>query len=122
MKKVFLAVSISALMLSMGGAVSAAPVTPTSTEVSSNFSSENARMEITFVPAGIHTMDQNVQLIGLGQKYAMQSGSNWLIWSGSTIVKLDGNKIISIGYGSAQVGAYKGDGTLLGWYFVEVVR
>ncbi|MFD1909810.1 hypothetical protein ACFTAO_02260 [Paenibacillus rhizoplanae] len=79
-------------------------------------------MEITFVPAGIHTMDQNVQLIGLGQKYAMQSGSNWLIWSGSTIVKLDGNKIISIGYGSAQVGAYKGDGTLLGWYFVEVVR
>ncbi|MDT3425275.1 hypothetical protein J2Z22_000791 [Paenibacillus forsythiae] len=122
MKKVLLAVSISALMLSMAGAVSAAPVTPTSSETTSDFSSENARMNITFVPAGFHTMDQNVTLVGLGQKYPMTSGTNWLIWSGSTVVKLSGNLIISIGYGHAQVGAYKGDGTLLGWYYVDVVR
>lgn len=138
MKKVLLTVSASILALSLSGVASAS--TPTlqkaeqATVSTSDTVGENATIKITYVPAfvpgvslggaagGISTKSKNITLKGLGSQYVMTSGSNWLIWSGSNVVKLSGATIITIGYGNATVYAYKGNGQLLGSYYIQVIR
>lgn len=123
MKKAFLALSVSALVLSMGGIAAASPVAETSVVDASITAAADATITVTWVPAsGIQERNQNVRLKGLGSDYVMQSGSNWLLWEGSDVIKLSGATATSIGYGKATVYAYKGNGNLLGAYFFEVIR
>lgn len=49
-------------------------------------------------------------------------GSNWMILYGSDVVELHGNKAKMIGYGTAQVAAYKSNGDKLGVYTFDVRR
>lgn len=77
---------------------------------------------VTFEPAPgtISTRDQTVPL-GIGSQYYMQ-GDNWMILYGSNVVSLSGNKATMIGYGTAQVQAYKSNGAPLGVYTFVVKR
>jgi len=80
---------------------------------------------VTFKPAVekgsiISPMDQTVPL-GIGSTYLME-GSNWMILYGSNVVSLSGNKVTIIGYGTAQVQAFKSNGAPLGVYTFVVKR
>lgn len=66
------------------------------------------------------TQDQTLPL-GLGSTYYM-SGENWLILYGTNVVSLSGNKATMIGYGTAQVQAFKSNGAVLGVYTFIVKR
>ncbi|WP_322906227.1 hypothetical protein [Paenibacillus campi] len=143
MKKVLLAVSASALALSLAGVTVIASPSKASA-YTAEAAAENATIKITYVPAavtglppaaqpslgGINAQAQNITLKGIGSKYVMTNGSkyvmtngsNWLIWSGSDVVKLSGATITTIGYGDATVYAYKGNGQLLGAYYISVIR
>ncbi|WP_322925241.1 hypothetical protein [Paenibacillus campi] len=135
MKKVLLAVSASALALSLAGVTVIASPSKASA-YTAEAAAENATIKITYVLAavtglppaaqsslgGISAQAQNITLKGIGSKYVMTNGSNWLIWSGSDVVKLSGATITTIGYGDATVYAYKGNGQLLGAYYISVIR
>lgn len=119
MKKAILVLSISALALSLGGVASASPVSSTASAVTP------AKVTVTFSPANgekppITKQDEEVPL-GIGSVYKM-SGSNWMILYGSDVVELHGNKAKMIGYGTAQVAAYKSNGDKLGVYTFIVKR
>jgi hypothetical protein len=119
MKKAILALSISALALSLGGVASASPVSSTASDV------KPAKVTVTFSPANgekppIVLQDTEVRL-GMGSEYYME-GSNWMILYGSNVIKLTGNKATVIGYGTAQVEAYKSNGAKLGVYTFIVKR
>ena len=49
-------------------------------------------------------------------------GSNWKLLYGSNVISLSGNKVTVIGYGTAQVQAFKSNGATLGVYTFEVKR
>ncbi len=135
MKKVLLAVSASAIALSLSGVTTIALPSKASAYTKEAVE-ENATIKITYVPAstsglppaaqsslgGVSAQAQNVTLKGIGSKYVMTNGSNWLIWEGSDVVKLSGATITTIGYGNATVYAYKGNGQLLGAYYISVIR
>ncbi|MBP1308099.1 hypothetical protein JOD82_001114 [Paenibacillus sp. 1182] len=119
MKRAILALSISALALSLGGVASASPVSSTASAVTP------AKVTVTFSPANgekppITKQDTTLKL-GIGSSYAME-GSNWMILYGSDVVELHGNKAKMIGYGSAQVEAFKSNGDKLGVYTFKVER
>ncbi|WP_149095608.1 hypothetical protein [Paenibacillus terrae] len=121
MKKALLTASIATLVLSLGGVASASPTDQLNASTTSA-----ATVNVTFIPAEgehtpIHLMDQNYTFKGLGAKIEM-SGSNWLIWEGSNVVKLNGNVAVVIGYGHAEIHAYKSNGDLLGKYIIDVKR
>ncbi|KSU86085.1 MULTISPECIES: hypothetical protein [Priestia] len=59
--------------------------------------------------------------LGIGSSYLMDS-ANWMILYGSNVVKLSGNKAVMIGYGTAQVQAFKSNGSVLGVYTFVVNR
>lgn len=59
--------------------------------------------------------------LGIGSTYYME-GSNWLLLYGSNVVHLSGNKATMIGYGTAQVQAFKSNGAVLGVYAFVVQR
>ncbi|MEK5261899.1 MULTISPECIES: hypothetical protein [Paenibacillus] len=120
MKKAILALSISALALSLGGVASASPVSSTASAVTP------AKVTVTFSPANgekapITKQDTPPLRLGIGSSYAME-GSNWMILYGSDVVELHGNKAKMIGYGTAQVAAYKSNGDKLGVYTFDVRR
>lgn len=85
---------------------------------------------VTFKPAVgegsiITPRDQEVPL-GMGSTYYMQ-GSNWMLLYGSNVISLSGNslsgnKVTVIGYGTAQVQAFKSNGAPLGVYTFVVKR
>lgn len=79
---------------------------------------------VTFEPAVekglIRPMDVTLPL-GIGSNYYME-GSNWLLLYGSNVVSLSGNKATMIGYGTAQVQAFKSNGAVLGVYTFVVKR
>ncbi|MED3825269.1 hypothetical protein P4561_16415 [Priestia flexa] len=68
----------------------------------------------------IRPMDVTLPL-GIGSSYLMDS-ANWMILYGSNVVKLSGNKAVMIGYGTAQVQAFKSNGSVLGVYTFVVNR
>ncbi|MEK5550903.1 hypothetical protein [Paenibacillus sp. FSL L8-0689] len=120
MKKAILALSISALVLSLGGVASASPVSSTISV------GAPAKVTVTFSPANgekppITKQDTPPLKLGIGSSYAME-GSNWMILYGSDVVELHGNKAKMIGYGTAQVAAYKSNGDKLGVYTFDVRR
>ncbi|AOK90099.1 MULTISPECIES: hypothetical protein [Paenibacillus] len=119
MKRAILALSISALALSLGGVASASPVSSTISV------GAPATVKVTFVPANgekapIKLQDTEVPL-GMGSDFYME-GSNWMLLYGSNVIKLTGNKATVIGYGTAQVAAYKSNGDKLGVYTFIVKR
>lgn len=80
---------------------------------------------VTFEPALgegsiIRPMDVTLPL-AIGSAYFMD-GSNWLLLYGSNVVSLSGNKATMIGYGTAQVQAFKSNGAVLGVYTFVVQR
>jgi len=80
---------------------------------------------VTFKPAVgegsiITPRDQEVPL-GMGSTYYMQ-GSNWMLLYGSNVISFSGNKVTVIGYGTAQVQAFKSNGAPLGVYTFVVKR
>ncbi|KJD44794.1 hypothetical protein ACIFQM_14525 [Paenibacillus sp. NRS-1782] len=120
MKKAILALSISALALSLGGVAAASPVSSTASDV------KPATVTVTFElatgeKAPITKQDSPVLRLGIGSTYKME-GSNWMILYGSDVVELHGNKAKMIGYGTAQVAAYKSNGDKLGVYTFKVER
>lgn len=122
MKKKILALSLSAAILSLGAIASAAPVEE---QVSTTTISTTGTVTVTFTPAKgespiYSTQDQTVPL-GIGSTYYM-SGANWMILYGSNVVSLSGNKATMIGYGTAQVQAFKANGAALGVYTFVVQR
>ncbi|MGW8958214.1 hypothetical protein [Paenibacillus sp. NPDC055715] len=118
MKKAILALSISALALSLGGVASASPVSSTESAVTP------ATVTVTFEPANgekLPIKPQKDVKLGMGSEYYMD-GSNWMLLYGSNVVSLSGNKVTIIGYGTAQVKAFKSNGAELGVYTFIVKR
>lgn len=121
MKKVLIALSISALTLSFGGAASAQVADQAHTAVDSSMSVLEGTVTVMFTPEGkYHTMDQSITVYGLGAKIEM-NGDNHVIMYGSDVVEIVGKKAKIIGYGTAQVQALK-NGQPLGVYTFIVKR
>ncbi|MDA1762353.1 hypothetical protein PDK32_18955 [Bacillus cereus] len=68
----------------------------------------------------VQPRDTTVSL-GLNSTYYM-TGSRFSILYGSNVVSLSGNKVTTIGEGTAQVAAYKSNGDLSGVYTFVVKR
>jgi len=125
MKKVIVVLTAAALAWSVSGAaeVSAASFQPTAVEASAL---QDATVTVTFTPdihagsGGMYTQDLSQTFRGLGGRFGM-NGSSWRILQGSNVVRLSGNDAIMIGYGTAQVQAYKANGQPLGVYTFTVV-
>ncbi|ALP37307.1 hypothetical protein ASL14_15005 [Paenibacillus sp. IHB B 3084] len=124
MKKAILALSISALALSLGGVASASSVESINQIQSSAVKVSSATVTVTFEPANGEKLPIKPQKdvpLGMGSEYYMD-GSNWMILYGSNVVSLSGNKVTIIGYGTAQVKAFKSNGAELGVYTFIVKR
>ncbi|WP_458120682.1 hypothetical protein [Paenibacillus sp. Z6-24] len=125
MKKGIIACTAAVLALSISGAaeVSAASLQPTAVEASAL---QDATVTVTFTPdihagsGGMNTQDLSQTFHGLGGRFGM-NGSSWRILQGSDVVRLSGSDVIMIGYGTAQVQAYKANGRPLGVYTFIVV-
>lgn len=127
MKKGMIACTAAVLALTMSGAagVSAAAAESSSTAFEAS-ALQDAAVTVTFTPdihagsGGMHTMDQSQTFRGLGARVSM-SCSSWRILQGSNVVSLSGSYAVMIGYGVAQVQAYKANGQPLGVYTFTVV-
>lgn len=105
LKKLVVGAVSAGIMLSSAGGVLAAEKPSMSKSEISNF---------------VQPRDTTVTL-GLDSTYYM-TGSRFSILYGSNVVSITGSKVTTIGEGTAQVAAYKANGTLNGVYTFVVKR
>ncbi|MCR6850514.1 hypothetical protein [Bacillus sp. IBL03825] len=105
LKKLVVGAITTGIMLSSAGGVLAA---------------EKPSMEKNKISNFVQPRDTTATL-GLDSTYYM-TGSRFSILYGSNVVSLSGNKVTTIGEGTAQVAAYKANGDLNGVYTFVVKR